>query len=84
MILDKKELAGDRDFWFLSCQGLYYFGDMAVNICMGFWDHIWDKLFELKRSILKRIRNKTLLQNVFLLSINKIKLFSLEKESSHI
>ena len=79
-----EELAGYTDFWFLSDQGLYCFGDMAVNLCMGFWDHIWDKLFELKRSILKRLRNKPLLQNVFLLSINKIKLFSLEKESSHI
>ena len=56
-----EELAGYTDFWFLSDQGLYCFGDMAVNLCMGFWDHIWDKLFELKISILKRLRNKPLL-----------------------
>ena len=79
-----EELAGYTYFWFLSDQGIYCFGDMVVNLCMGFWDHIWDTLFELKTSILKRLRNKPLLQNVFLLSINKIKLFSLEKESSHI
>ena len=74
-----EELARYIDFWFLLDQGLYCFGDMAVYLCMGFWDHIWDKLFELKRSILKRIRNKHLLQNVFLLSINKIKLFHWKK-----
>ena len=79
-----EELAGYTDFWFLSDQGLYCFGDMAVNLCMGFWDHIWDKLFELKRSILKRLRNKPLLQNVFLLSINKIKLFSGKREFAHL